>query len=251
MNKLLIGIGISALLAAPALAADLPARMPVKAPPAAAAAAYNWSGFYIGAHCGGAWGRTKHTGDDGAYDEAGAESYSLSPDGLICGGQIGFNVQQGSWLWGVEAQGGYLGAKETILELASPDNINEVKYSGYAALTGRLGIVNNNWLFYGKGGAAFARIRNHAGDLDDATGAIDPSDAVNVSKWRFGWAAGGGIEWGFAPNWSVRAEYLFMHFGSHSAINSGGDTYTFRNQVHTATVGLNYRWGATPVAARY
>jgi outer membrane immunogenic protein len=243
---ILAGVALTLSVATPALAADL--RMPVKAPPAVAAPVYNWSGFYLGAHCGGAWGRTKHTGDDGAYDEAGVESYSLSPDGLICGGQIGFNVQQGSWLWGVEAQGGYLGAKETILELASPDNINEVKYGGYAALTGRLGIVNNNWLFYGKGGAAFARVRNHAGDLVDGTGAIDPVDVVDVSKWRFGWAAGGGIEWGFASNWSVRAEYLFMHFGSHSAINAQGDTYTFRNQVHTATVGLNYRWGASPVA---
>jgi outer membrane immunogenic protein len=153
---ILAGVALTLSVATPALAADL--RMPVKAPPAAAPV-YNWSGFYIGAHCGGAWGRTRHTGDDGAYDEAGVENYRLSPDGLVCGGQIGFNVQQGSWLWGVEAQGGYLGAKETILELASPDNINEVKYGGYAALTGRLGIVNNNWLFYGKGGALLARVR--------------------------------------------------------------------------------------------
>lgn len=250
MTRLLGGIAISALLTAPVFAADLPARMPVKAAPAPVVAGYNWTGLYIGAHCGYAWGKTRHNGDNGAYDEAGNESYSLKPDGVICGGQIGYNVQQGQWVFGVEAQGGYLGAKESIVELATPDNFNEVKYSGYAAVTGRLGIANNNWLFYGKGGAAFARIRNHAGDIVDGTSTIDASDEVNVSKWRIGWAAGGGIEWGFAPNWSVRAEYLFMHFGSYSAINADGDTFNFRNQVHTATIGLNYRWGG-PVVARY
>jgi outer membrane immunogenic protein len=248
MKKLLGGIALSLLLAAPAVAADM--RMPVKAPIAAPAASYNWNGFYTGLHCGGAWGRSRHTGDDGAYDEAGPERYNLKPSGVVCGYQSGFNIHQGSWLFGIESQFGYLGAKKTITEIASPDNQNEVKYRYYGALTGRLGVVHNNTLFYGKGGLAYARIRNTAGDTLAVTGILDPNDAVSVTKTRIGWAAGGGIEYGLAPQWSIKAEYLYMGFGTHSAINSQGDVFTFRNSAHTATFGINYRWGGGGIVAR-
>ena len=47
-------LALSVFLAAPVMAADM--RMPVKAPPPVAVAVYNWTGFYVGAHVGGAWG---------------------------------------------------------------------------------------------------------------------------------------------------------------------------------------------------
>src|SRR5262245_26677564 len=104
MHNLLFGIAAMAVLGSPASAADLQPSIG-KAP----TAAHNWTGLYFGGHCGGAWGNTKTTGDDGAFDEAGSESYTLRPSGFICGGQIGFNVQNGGWLWGIEGDFGYLG----------------------------------------------------------------------------------------------------------------------------------------------
>ena len=56
-NLLLAAVSLVALsAAAPALAADLAARPYTKAPPAAIAAVYDWSGFYIGINGGGGWG---------------------------------------------------------------------------------------------------------------------------------------------------------------------------------------------------
>jgi outer membrane immunogenic protein len=240
MKKTLLGMTAAVFLAAPAMAADM--RAPVKAPPRAAAAVYDWNGFYTGVHCGGARTHTRHRGDVGAYDENARENYNLNSSGVVCGLQSGFNVHQGSWLLGIESQFGYLGAKKTIVEIPDPDNYNEVRYRYYGALTGRLGLVSNNVLFYGKGGLAYARIRNTASDLDGT--AFDPSDRVSVSKTRIGWAAGGGIEYGMSPQWSIKAEYLHMNFRSHNATNLDGDVFTFRNSAHTATVGINYRWGS-------
>ncbi len=54
MKKFLLGtIGFVAM-AAPAVAADMPARTYTKAPPPVIAPVYDWSGFYIGGN--GGWG---------------------------------------------------------------------------------------------------------------------------------------------------------------------------------------------------
>src|ERR1700754_4405067 len=75
-----------------ALAADLPQRMVTKAPPLVQS--YNWTGFYIGANVGYAWGRTTGSlaGAPGNFDT----------DGVFGGGQLGGNYQIGNWVWGVE-----------------------------------------------------------------------------------------------------------------------------------------------------
>ena len=56
-KTLLVGIGLAAVATAPALAADLPARMYTKAPAYVPAPIYSWAGFYIGLN-GGGGGRT-------------------------------------------------------------------------------------------------------------------------------------------------------------------------------------------------
>jgi len=220
----------------------------MKAPVAVSPAAYNWSGAYIGGHCGGAWGNTKVTGDVGAFDEDDLELYKLRPSGFVCGGQFGYNVQNGGWLWGIESDIGYLGLKKSITQIASPDNFVEVKYGAYGTATARLGLVFDRTLLYAKGGAAFARIRNIASDLDG--GAIDDTDFTVLNKTHVGWAAGAGIEYGLSPNWSVKFEYLYMDFGKDTTTNQDGDFFTHRNAVHTAKVGLNWHFGG-PIVARY
>jgi len=244
MRKFLLGAAAVLSLASPAFAADL--RPIGKAP---TATAYNWTGLYLGGHCGGAWGHTKTTGDDDAFDEAGVETYKLRPSGLACGGQVGFNVQSGGWLWGIEGDVGYLGLKKSITQIASPDNFVEVKYGAYGTATARIGLVFDRTLLYGKGGAAFARIRNTATDLD--SGLVDATDFSEINKTQIGWAAGAGVEYGLSPSWSVKLEYLYLDFGRDSIANQDGDVFTHRNSVHTAKAGLNWRFGGGPVTARY
>ena len=73
-------------------------------------------------------------------------------------------------------------------------------------------------------------------------------------KSRTGWTVGAGIEFGLAPNWSIAAQYNYIDFGDKN-INFTGTAGNFTDsvdqQVHLATVRLNYRFGGGPVVARY
>jgi outer membrane immunogenic protein len=86
--------------------------------------------------------------------------------------------------------------------------------------------------------------------------------AGSASPTRSGWTIGGGVEWAFANNWSVKAEYLYLDFGTWSYIspntsNAGGPaapTFTFATNVRSreqiARIGVNYRFGG-PVIGNY
>jgi outer membrane immunogenic protein len=259
MKKFPLGVlAGAAIMATPVIAADLP-RPVTKAPPPPVVAAYNWTGFYIGGNCGGAWGRTTSSSNDGGFDPVGvsALSYKVDSSGGTCGGQVGYNWQAGSLVLGVEGEGAWLGLKKTItgsgpdVTSANVDDLVAVKFDWYAALTGRLGIAVDRVLLYAKGGVAWTRVKNTASDLDGSPLVIDPTDFSSESRSRTGWAAGGGLEYGLTPNWSVKAEYLFLDFGRYTTgVNGDGDVFVHKNEVHTAKFGINYRFGG-PVAARY
>ena len=108
MRKLLVIAGLIALATSLARAADMPAKAPVYKGPPQAVVAYNWSGFYVGGNIGYSWGKA-HTDVDvsavtGRADIPGATfSDSNRLKGIIGGGQIGFNLQNGSWVTGLEA----------------------------------------------------------------------------------------------------------------------------------------------------
>jgi outer membrane immunogenic protein len=75
------------------------------------------------------------------------------------------------------------------------------------------------------------------------------------TQTHLGYTVGGGVEWGFTPNWSVKGEYLWAHYESQnyfaSLIPPGFASGTF--DVNTVKLGVNYRfgWGGAPVTARY
>ena len=255
MKTFLLGsAALACLLGGSAVAADLPVKAPPKIP--AAIPVYDWTGFYLGGHCGGAWGRARTsnlTVPEGGFDSDFLVSYDRTPAGGLCGGQLGYNWQAANWVFGLEGDLGYLGLKKESI-LSSPDRVNgdsgdfvSVKYdSWYATATGRLGYSWNQWLLYVKGGAAWAHIRNSAADVDNGT-EIDPSDFVQISKTRTGWALGGGLEYLFAPQWSAKLEYLYLDFGAHTVSHFDTafdvvDQFELRNRVHTVKLGLNYHF---------
>jgi len=114
---LLTSVALAALASSSALAADLPARrgMPVKAPEPVAYG-YNWSGFYIGAHGGGGW-------SDRCFSFLGVADGCHDADGWVGGGQIGFNMQSGQFVFGVEFSGSWAdisGSQTRCQLLATP-----------------------------------------------------------------------------------------------------------------------------------
>ena len=233
--------------AAPAVAADLAARPYTKAPPMIAAV-YDWSGFYVGAN--GGWGTTR-----GCWDfvtPAGgfvANEGCHDADGGTVGGQVGYRWQAGSWVFGLEAQGNWADFKGSNVSLLGAP-VNHSKIDAFGLFTGQVGYAANNVLFYVKGGAAVTsnsyRINNVVG------GALA---GVTGDDTRWGGTIGAGLEYAFAPNWSVGVEYnhLFMQDRTYNFTTPAGAAFgtdRIRQDVDLVTARINYRFGG-PVIAKY
>jgi outer membrane immunogenic protein len=225
---------------APAMAADLDWRSdrsmkdePVFVP----RYRFSWTGFYLGGNLGYSWGTTSSSDASGAAFD-GAGGLTTHPSGWTGGLQGGYNWQFDNIVVGVEADLGLLDASER--ERTGTAFI-DVEYGAYGTLTGRLGLTDDRWLYYLKGGFAFANIENQAGAI--AGGGIDLTDLTDTEETRAGWALGLGAEYAFHPNWSMKIEYLYMDFGQDSSTNIDGDTFHHDNDLHSIKVGVNYRFG--------
>jgi outer membrane immunogenic protein len=213
MKKLLLGtVGLIALgVAGPAAAADLPARTYTKAP-AYIAAVYDWSGFYVGANAG--WGTTRNCWDNtsitpGVATPAAREGCN-NANGGVAGGQIGYRMQSGAFVYGVEAQGDWAGLRGSHASLVFPGITNRTNVDAFGTFTGQVGYALNNVLGYVKGGAALTSDK-YSG-LVTATGAV--VDGAQETRW--GGALGAGVEYGFAPNWSAALEYDHLFMGTRA-----------------------------------
>src|SRR5262249_21303962 len=120
----------------------------------------------------------------------------------------------------------------------------------------RVGLVMNSMLLYATGGGAWTMGRVTRFQIVGTVGAAVPATVEQADVTRFGWSAGGGVEWGFAPNWTVRGEALYLGLGrTNYTFPLAGRTTSSTLNVTEARVALNYKfnlWG-TPasVAARY
>ncbi len=234
MKKIFLGTVALVALAVPATAADLAARPYTKAPPPAYAPIYNWTGFYIGGHVGGAFGSSNNLFN------------SSSDNGRFLGGiQGGFDYQfSPNWVLGLEAQYSWMSDTTWVAtDIVTLDSVSQRK-RGLGSVTGRLGYTWGPGLLYVKGGYAFADISNAA--VDGATGL---PVAVNTNK--DGWTVGAGLEYMFAPNWSAKIEYQYYDLGRSRTVFTSGPV-EWRNDEHTVKAGINYRFNAAaPVMARY
>jgi len=216
---LLASAGLLVLSAfAPASAADLAARAPyVKAPPPAAI--YNWTGFYIG-------------GFGGYASENGDSDPKMS--GGFAGGTVGYNWQTSNIVFGIEADGGWADVDASVSALGVTA---KSKIDSLGIVRGRLGFAVDKVLFYGTGGYAWAN-----NEVSLSTLGV----TVSQSNFHSGWTVGAGIEAFFAPQWSVKGEYLYRSLGSETYFGvPSGDL-----NLHSVQVGVNYHFGG-PAAARY
>jgi outer membrane immunogenic protein len=247
---------LSGILSLGAVGAASAADMAVKAPPAPPPIAiYNWSGFYIGANGGGGWSHK-------CWDNFALLGVVVPPvvaegchdaTGGTVGGQIGYRWQATNWVFGLEAQGNWADFTGSNISLLFPlDTINRTRVDAFGLFTGQIGYAWNNVLWYVKGGAAVTRDK-YAG-IDIPTGLV--FDRATETRW--GAVVGTGIEFGFAPNWSLAIEYDHLFMGDRDITlsftpafgvgPSRGDTIS--QDVDVVTARINYRFGG-PVVARY
>jgi outer membrane immunogenic protein len=252
MKKFLLGsVGLIAL-AAPAFAADLPARTYTKAP-VMVSPVYDWSGFYIGINGGGGSDRNcwdLNNAGGVAVAPAVREGCSNATGGLV-GGQVGYRWQTTNVVFGLEAQGDWAslsGSTQSSPAALTALITNNTKTDAFGLFTGQIGYAWNNVLGYVKGGAAVTHDKYNG----SITGTGLTLDTASETRW--GGAIGTGIEIGFAPNWSVAFEYdhLFMGSRNNNFTLAGIPTRTdnISQQVDIGTVRLNYRFGG-PVVAKY
>lgn len=196
---------MAAIAAGGTRAADIYGRGPYAAPPVAYVA-QSWTGFYVGANVGYQFGKTTAV-------------FSMEPSGVTGGLQAGYNWQFGQFVIGGETDFQLSAAEETFAPY---------KFSNpwFGTARARLGYALNNILFYGTGGVAYGR-----GELSYF--------GQSEQHLLAGWTAGAGLEVGFTPNVSVRAEYLFVDLAATNyaltRMNTGIESSIVR-------FGLNYRF---------
>lgn len=198
----------------------------------------NWCGFYIGAfggykfvdtdfdlHLFGDW-------EDPFFDEERQNlehvaSRDLDADGGEAGGLFGFNFCMGHWLFGIEAAGGYLWARDSDVtdHFFSPSIGAEDHYSTsfkthyLATIGGRFGYTLCRWMPYVTGGVAF-------GDVDweqqQTEHDIFFRQGNDESETEVGWFVGGGLEFALTNHWRLRGQYEYVDLGQ-SDFHSHGE----------------------------
>jgi outer membrane immunogenic protein len=267
MNRLLLVASILAIASTGASAADLAARPYTKAP--LLEAAYNWSGWYAGGNAG--YSFSDSTGNLNTFTpdfllpvNSGATPAFLNTkhEGGFGGGQVGYNWQMGRWLVGLEADidGADIG-RTSLVSFPGSRGSDPTNSTGrdhidwFGTFRGRFGVTANNVLFYGTGGLAFGGTHTSATNVDAVV--LNNGNFIgSTSDTRFGWAAGAGIEWGFARNWTLKAEYLHVDLGSTNVTLTDPNfplsnaVYRFNHQFDTVRLGVNYLFGG-PLVAKY
>ena len=251
MKKFILrSAALAAMISGPAMAADMPIKAPYNAPPPVLA--YDWSGFYIGAHVGYDWesanGHSIHT-DTGAF----GQSISKRFTNAFAGFQAGYNYMVApNILLGVEADISRNNAGAWGLGLNDGSfGQGVLDWSGTAR--GRIGYTANNVLFYGTGGFAwidmnFTRVQISAFNPGAPAGTVETASAT-----RTGWTAGAGVEVGVMPNLTVRAEYRYTDYGTlNVAFPLSSRAWFIGSRSEEVLLGANYKfnWGA-PLVARY
>jgi outer membrane immunogenic protein len=267
---------------APVWAADLstPAPAPYyKAPPVMAPVS-TWEGFYAGGHVGYGWDPANASFNPGTFATSvlgplggpfvltGASppvALSVAPKGWLGGLQLGYNWQRGMFVYGGEADiswSSLKGSTSAPFSVTGTEGGDLANFTGnvglqetidyFGTLRGRLGWTpTESLLLYGTGGLAWAHVKTGfnvfgisapAGTFTPTQLAALQSAAASSSDIRWGYAAGGGLEWMVVRDWSVKAEYLYVGLSGTDQLVIPGGTANSTSSFQIGRVGFNYHF---------
>lgn len=181
---------------------------------------FDWNGFYAGVAVGAG----------GVENEAlinGNHDYSYDAGLLAALATVGFNVQQGAFVYGIEGDIGLVSVGDVSSDDADASYL-ALGMSPVATLRGRLGFAVDSLLFYGTAGLAVANF-----DIDDDWGV-----GYSTEGFKVGGVIGAGVELAVTDNMSLRAEGRFMGFD----IDGDSDGYSNKTNSAIGLVGLNFHF---------
>lgn len=215
----------------------------------------NWTGFYIGANAGYAWGSTSLTQIFNLGPATTGGPPGFTPNGFIGGGQAGYNWQTGQWVFGGEVDFSRLAVKgDSAVSpffagkgFASPASFSS-RYDWLFTARLRGGVtVAPAWLLYVTGGLAVTQVQ------DSATVHIPETWTWSQTTTLAGGTIGGGLETMLGPNWSARIEYLYAKFKDTAppgVIVDGpaagtplSPTFSFNHNLNVVRFAINYKFG--------
>ncbi len=225
-RNLRASVGIAALLiATPVLAADIPPRAP-SYPARTASVPFNWTGAYGGVHLGYGWSQWTGTTTVGG---AVISTERANVNGALGGLQLGFNMQSGAMVYGLETDITLSGQRSTTTTGGVTFG-ERVRWFG--TTRGRLGVAADRWMFYGTGGVSYTGLQS-----DITVGGTTDS----ARETKLGWTVGAGIENAISPNWTWKLEYLYID-AARTTRTAGAVTDTFRARNNVARLGVNYKF---------
>ena len=252
----LLAVGLYFGLGAIAFAAK-----PHKPPPPPPPPVWSWTGFYLGGNVGYGWGSS--AANETFIDSVtglvlGTGTGTVHPNGVIGGGQIGYNWQFGNWVTGLEADiqaSGQQGSATLICPagICSATTVTSSlteKLEWFGTVRPRLGwTVTPTTMIYATGGLAYGELSDN-GTISNAV----TTTGFSLSKTSVGWTAGGGIEGQLTGNWTWKVEYLFLALDEPSGTFSTTILPPFRGTGPNTTnidpiftdnivrAGINYKW---------
>jgi outer membrane immunogenic protein len=190
---------------------------------------FSWSGPYIGIHVGVGL-------SDVDWTFVGNTRSDHDGDGLVAGGQVGYNWQVGGIVLGVEADASWASIQGDA-PCPNPAFKCGSDINRLASIRGRLGFtpLGPRSLLYGTAGWGWADVTYEA--VPHSPGGF--VNSVDIS----GWVVGGGLEVAHTSNVSLKLEYLAYLFDEekHSSAPLAPGILA-EPTVHTFKFGLNYRF---------
>lgn len=239
----LVGVMVLGVASVPALAADLPSRKEAVAP-VAYAPVFTWTGFYLGVNAGAGWQNKSNVYVTGPLGGVTSLSTGNSSAGFVGGGQIGYNYQVDSWVFGAETDiqyadvGGKLNWGPYTWWGGAGRNSNQY----FGTVRARVGYAVDRTLFYVTGGLAY--------------GGLNGTGGYHSSNSNAGWTVGGGVEYAFTQNWTAKLEGLYVNLNNSSKVlsyNNPAPVGSLPAGIYTASshgghgggimrVGVNYKF---------
>ena len=223
---LLAGVAFTVLAVTSAIAADAPPSRYTMPPPRAPAYVpfFTWNGFYMGLFAGYGFGQSN-------WGNTAVTTGNFDIDGATIGGTAGYNIQTGSWVFGLESDIGWSNIKGSSTAAVCGTGC-ETSSDWLGTLRGRFGYAFDRFLPYVTGGMSFGSIN---GDI---------AGTGHFNSTNVGWTAGGGLEYAFVNNWSAKVEYLYMDLGNATcdATCAGGTPFDVNFKANILRGGLNYKF---------